>query len=208
MRTPRGRSLTLPTAGLAALVTEEWTAQGERIDFAAMAATRLAYTAIDAVAETRSAVAEGFSRWAESDAICYFAEGPGTLVARQEAVWTPLLSWARDELGLPLHPTRGVMHRAQPPQSVERACALAMACDDFALAGLSFAAGLYGSAILALALARGLLSGEAAFEASRIDEAFQNARWGVDAEAAKTAAALSADSRMLQRWFEALSSST
>ena len=46
------------------------------------------------------------------------------------------------------------------------------------------AAGLFGSAILALALQRGRLTGEAAFDLSRLDEAFQEEQWGVDAEAA------------------------
>ncbi len=42
---------------------------------------------------------------------------------------------------------------------------------------------LTGSAILALAVAGGFLSAEAAWRAAHIDEDFQAERWGADAEA-------------------------
>ena len=42
---------------------------------------------------------------------------------------------------------------------------------------------LTGSALLALAVARGFLSPEAAWQVAHLDEDFQAERWGVDAEA-------------------------
>jgi len=42
---------------------------------------------------------------------------------------------------------------------------------------------LTGSAVLALAVARGFLSAEAAWQAAHVDEDFQAERWGADAEA-------------------------
>jgi chaperone required for assembly of F1-ATPase len=42
---------------------------------------------------------------------------------------------------------------------------------------------LTGSALLALAVARGLLSAEAAWRPTHVDEDFQAERWGADAEA-------------------------
>jgi chaperone required for assembly of F1-ATPase len=81
---------------------------------------------------------------------------------------------------------------------------LALAQDDFALAALAMAAGLYGSAVLALALAHGGLSGPAAFELSRLDEEFQEEKWGVDAEALARKGLLTADAEMLHAWFQAL----
>ncbi len=81
---------------------------------------------------------------------------------------------------------------------------LAAGLDDFALAGLAFATALFGSAIIALALMRGRLTGEQACAAARLDEAFQEERWGVDSEAAERAKALAADAAMLEAWFKAL----
>src|SRR5579859_6287831 len=52
-RTPQGRPLVLPTRALADLIADEWRVQGDLIAYASMPATRLAHTAIDAVAAAR-----------------------------------------------------------------------------------------------------------------------------------------------------------
>ncbi|HEX8568986.1 MAG TPA: ATP12 family chaperone protein, partial [Caulobacteraceae bacterium] len=54
-RTPAGRPLSLPTKALAELVAAEWHAQPEEFDYAAMPATRLAFTVIDRVPSARDA---------------------------------------------------------------------------------------------------------------------------------------------------------
>ncbi|RZJ84190.1 MAG: ATPase, partial [Brevundimonas sp.] len=48
------------------------------------------------------------------------------------------------------------------------------------------------------------LTGEAAFDLSRLDEAFQEGQWGVDAENAERTAARRAEAMLLERWFNAL----
>ena len=55
--------------------------------------------------------------------------------------------------------------------------------DPVALAALSAMTTLTGSALLALAVARGRLSPEEAWRAAHVDENFQAERWGADAEA-------------------------
>ena len=79
-----------------------------------------------------------------------------------------------------------------------------LALDDFSLTGLATATGLFGSAVLALAVQRGALSGAEAFELSRLDEAWQERQWGVDEEAAQRTAARRAEAELLDRWFAAL----
>jgi chaperone required for assembly of F1-ATPase len=85
-----------------------------------------------------------------------------------------------------------------------RLTALAEASDDFVLAGLAFAASLFGSAILALALKVGRLRAESAMGAARLDEIFQEERWGVDAEAEARADAMAVQAVTVERWFAAL----
>jgi chaperone required for assembly of F1-ATPase len=51
---------------------------------------------------------------------------------------------------------------------------------------------------------RGKLTGDAAFDLSRLDETFQEERWGVDHEAAERAPRMRAEAEMLDRWFAAL----
>ena len=120
-----------------------------------MPATRLAHTAIDGVATTRDATIDGVARFAASDLLCYFAEEPHSLVARQEATCRPLLDWARDARGLAFETTAGIVHRQQHPATLERLKQIVGEADDFTLAGLAFGAALFGSAILALALRDG-----------------------------------------------------
>jgi chaperone required for assembly of F1-ATPase len=196
--------LVVPTAALADLIAAEWAAQGELIAFASMPATRLAWTTLDGVALARDETCRSIIRYAGADLLCYQAEGPRALVTRQDAVWSPLLAWARDELGLEFVLSRGIVHRPQPPATLARVAAIAGEIGDFALAGLASAAALFGSAILALALWRERLDGGAALAASRIDEAFQESQWGRDADAAAREAFMLGEALMLQQWFAAM----
>ncbi len=204
VRTPGGARLVVPTKALAELLAEEWAGQGERVDLSAMAATRLAFSAIDRIAPRRTETAAEVGRYVGADLLCYFADAPEALIARQTRRWGPLLDWARDTLGLELRRAVGIVHTAQPPQTVAKVEAIALDLDDFGLAALAMAAGLFGSAVLALALQRDQLDGLAAFELSRLDEEFQEEKWGVDAEAEARRGLLTEEAAMLDRWFAAL----
>jgi chaperone required for assembly of F1-ATPase len=201
-RSPGGRPLVLPTQALADLIAGEWAAQGEFVDMTAMPATRLAYTALEKVPAAREAVAEEVAKYAGSDLVCYFADGPVELIVEQKAAWNPLLDWAAD-LGVMLEPATGIVHRPQSPESLARVRNLALELDDFGLAGLAHAAGLFGSAVIALALQRGLITGQDAHDRARLDEAFQERQWGVDTEAAARTANRLREALWLERWFAA-----
>ncbi len=203
-RTPAGAPLVLPSRALAELVAGEWAAQGETVDLAAMPASRLAATALDRAVLAGAALAEEVARYAGSDLLCYFAEAPDALVARQAQAWEPVLAWAEAALGLRFVRAAGIVPQPQPRETLDRVRALAAALDPFAQVGLVFATALFGSAVLALAVERGALTGEAAFALSRLDEAYQEQHWGVDAEAAARTERLRRDAAMLQAWFEAI----
>ena len=98
----------------------------------------------------------------------------------------------------------GIIHAEQPQETLAKVKGLALELDDFALTGVAFGTPLFGSAILAFAVQRGWLSGEEAWTLSRIDEAYQEEQWGVDAEAAERTARLLAEAQMLEAWFKAL----
>lgn len=204
VRTPKGGKLALPTLALAERVAEEWARQGETIELAEMHVMRLANTALEAVPAAREATADQVAQYAGSDLVCYFAEDPAALVERQARAWEPLLEWSAAELGLSFHRVSGIIHREQPPETLAAVRELALGLDDFRLAGLAFGSALYGSTVLALAVLKGRLAAEAAFDLSRIDEAFQEEKWGIDAEAAERTERLRGEAAMLGRWFEAL----
>jgi chaperone required for assembly of F1-ATPase len=142
--------------------------------------------------------------FAASDLLCYRAESPAALVRRQAERWDPFLDRAHAEEGLAFARAAGIVHQAQPAETLARVRALALAQDDFRLAGLAFGTALFGSAVLGIGALRGWVSAEAAFDLSRLDEAWQEERWGVDEEAAQRAARLRTEARMLGRWFEGL----
>ena len=77
-----------------------------------MPLTGLANAALDRVAPDPAAFARTLAVYGESDLLCYRAEGPRPLVARQEEAWDPIVEWARRRFGIELETVCGIMHRA------------------------------------------------------------------------------------------------
>jgi len=203
-RTAGGSVLAAPTPDLAAVLAAEWAAQAEFIDFTAMPATRLAFTVIDRGAAVQADLAREAARYAGSDTLCYPVEYPRSLAERQAALWTPWRDWALDTLGLRFEIAGAGLHHVQPQETLAGVEAIAAALDPFSLAGLVFACGLYGSAILALAVQRRALNAVDAFTLSRVEEQFQAEQWGLDAEADARTEAHRAEAAVLEPWFAAL----
>jgi chaperone required for assembly of F1-ATPase len=189
---------------LAQLVAGEWSGQVDEIVLASMSVTRLAHTAIDGVPGARDEIASMIVGTAGADQICYFAERPKRLVERQAAAWLPLIGWVRAELGLAFDRGTGVVPFDQPPETLAAVKALALAMDDFHLAGFALAAQSFGSVIVALAMERGRLGGADAAAAAQLDEIFQAGEWGEDEEAAGRRRSSLEEALMLQAWFAAL----
>jgi chaperone required for assembly of F1-ATPase len=148
-----------------------------------MPLTRLANSAIDGVVGREQAVVDDIARHAGSDLLCYRAEGPKALVEAQRVHWDPVLAFARDELKAPLVLSEGVVHVAQPEDSLARIRQEIEGLDPFSLAALHVMTALTGSALLALAVLRGKLTPEQAWQAAHVDEDFQISQWGEEAEA-------------------------
>jgi chaperone required for assembly of F1-ATPase len=185
VRTPAKAHLALPTRALAEAVAEEWRAQLDRIDPLTMPLTKLANSAIDGVKGRERAVIDDILNYAGSDLFCYRAEGPKALVASQTKHWDPVLAWAKSALDAPLALAEGVVHVGQPEASLDRIRRELEGLDPFSLAALHLMTTLTGSALLALAVAKGKLTPEEAWQAAHVDEDFQISQWGEDAEAAK-----------------------
>ena len=100
IKTPAKALLSVPTADLAGYIAAEWDAQGDRINPEAMPATRFANAAIDKVRVQFAEVADMLGAYGETDLLCYRAEAPVELTARQAAAWDPLLDWAARRFGV------------------------------------------------------------------------------------------------------------
>ena len=183
VKTPARARLAVPIRTLADAIAAEWRAQGEKIDPHSMPLTGLANAAIDRIAPERAAFAAGLAQYGESDLLCYRADGPEPLVARQAEHWDPVLAWARRRYDIELKVVSGVIHQAQPEPTVARLARAVSARSPFELAGLSPLVTVSGSLIIALALAEGGIDLEAAWAAATVDEQWQAEKWGEDAEA-------------------------
>ncbi len=179
VRTPARRPLAAPKLALAQAIAAEWDAQREVIDPAKMPLTRLANAIIDGVAEKPGPVAAEIEKYLASDLLFYRAASPQELRERQAALWDPILAWARDTLGAHFKLGEGVVHVAQPETAL-KAAAAAMPTDPWRLGALHVITTLTGSALIALAMARGALSAAAAWQAAHVDEDWNMAQWGID----------------------------
>jgi chaperone required for assembly of F1-ATPase len=179
VRTPAGRALAAPTPSLAQAIANEWQAQREFIDPATMPLTRLANAIIDGVAERPAPVVAEIERYLASDLLFYRASAPQRLRERQAALWDPFLAWARDALGADFKLGEGVVHVVQPETAL-RSGAAAMPSDPWLIGALHTVTTLTGSALIALALLRGAVTAEAAWQAAHVDEDWNMEQWGRD----------------------------
>jgi len=179
VRTPAGRVLAAPTPALAEALAAEWDVQREVIDPAKMPLTRLANAIIDGVSDLPGPVAAEIEKYLGSDLVCYRAGAPPGLVERQARHWDPVLDWAAKALGARFFLGEGVIHVAQP-ESARAAARAAMPDDPWRLGAVYTVAALTGSALIALALARGRLTAEEAWLAAHVDEDWNMEQWGKD----------------------------
>ena len=191
VRTPKKALLTLPTNALAEAVAQEWRAQEAEIKPETMRLSGLANAAIDLITPDTKAYAAGIAVYAESDLLCYRADDPPELVTRQLAVWDPLLDWVQTRHDITFTRVSGIMHQAQPAETVAGLGAAIAERNAFELAALSQIVTISGSLVIALALLERQILPDAAFDAAHLDELWQAEQWGEDW--------MAADARTLRR---------
>jgi chaperone required for assembly of F1-ATPase len=194
VRTPSGRALVAPTPDIAAAIVAEWDAQQEFINPLTMPLTRFANSVVDAVVDRVDAVAADIAKYFESDLLFYRAGHPEALVAREAAYWDPVLFWAADVLGAHFILAEGIVHVRQPDQAIAAARA-ALPHDPWSVAALHVITTSTGSALLALALLRGVLERDQVWTAAHVDEDWNIEQWGIDEEVAARRAARLIDFR-------------
>lgn len=204
IRTPAKAAFLAPGEVVAAAAAAEWEAQGERVLPPTMPVTRAVNTAIDRTGPEYDAVVETVAAYGGADLLCYRAEAPEALRARQAEGWDPLLGWAEEAHGARLRTTTGVTHALQPEASLQGLAGAVRAHDAFALTALYDLVALSGSLVIGLAVSAGRLAPQEGWLLSRIDETWQEEQWGVDAEAAETAARKAEEFAAAARFLELL----
>ena len=185
VKSPAKAEMVLPAGGFANVVMGEWAAQAEEIDPATMPFTRLANSVIDGVSQRRGEVIASITGYSATDLLCHWADAPEALVARQDAAWSPVLTWAEGYLGVPIARAAGVLALTQDERLAPAIETDIAAFDDFTLAAFHEMTTLLGSVFLSLSVARSKTDADAAWAAAHVDETFQAEQWGEDAEAAE-----------------------
>ena len=183
VKTPARADLLVTSQQLADAIAREWNDSGETVDPGTMALTGLANAAIDRIAPAKEAFAAGLASYGETDLTCYRAEGPEPLVRRQQESWDALLEWARRRYDVDFHCQTGIMHVAQPEETVRQLRHAVATLNAFEMAGLSPLVTIGGSLVAALAVIEEILPAEAAWEAVSLDDRWQLEQWGDDPEA-------------------------
>ncbi|MEK6637413.1 MAG: ATP12 family protein [Pseudomonadota bacterium] len=191
VRTPRKALLSLPTNALAEAIADEWRAQACEIKPETMKLTGLANAAIDLIAPDPLAFATGLAAYGESDLLCYRADEPPELVARQLTAWEPLLEWAQTRYDIMFRRVRGIIHQAQPAETVSRLSKAIASRNAFELSALSHIVTIGGSLVIALAAFESQIAPDAAFDIAHLDELWQAEQWGEDW--------MAADARIVRR---------
>lgn len=184
VRTPAKRELAVPSHALATALAAEWNAQAAYINPLSMPLTRLVNSAIDGVTGREAEVRASILAYARSDLLCYLAGESIELTELQSRRWGAIHAWAKAAHGVELALAVGVMPVAQDPAMLAKLDTALGRVGPLALAGLHVMTALTGSLLLAFAVMAGRIPAEEAWSLAHIDEDFQIAKWGQDAEAA------------------------
>lgn len=202
VKTPAKAPLIVPTRAMAQAIAEEWDAQEEHIDPNSMPVTRAANAAIDKVSHQHAEVAQMIADYGDSDLLCYRADSPAELVARQAEAWDPLLDWADEALGARLTPVIGVMHAPQNPKALAMLAQQVHGMDAYRLTAFHDLVGLSGSLIIGFAALHELHDIGTLWKLSRIDETWQEELWGIDEEAREQAETKESEFRAAKRFHD------
>ncbi|QIK95257.1 ATPase [Sphingomonas sp. HDW15A] len=193
VRTPAGNALVVPTRALAEAIATEWGDCGDELNPRAMPLTGLTNAAIDRIAPDPVSFASGLAKYGEADLTCYRAEGPDALVRRQAESWDILLDWARRRYDVDFACSSGIVHVAQPADTVAKLAHSVAILDPFRLAALAPIVTIGGSLVAGLAVLEEALPADSAWEAVSLDERWQAEQWGEDEEATAALDARRAD---------------
>jgi chaperone required for assembly of F1-ATPase len=182
LKTPGKIVLLVPTEKAADLIAAEWDAQTEYIRPEVMPVTRLLNVAVEQTPENRDALVAEARKYAGTDVLCY-REGEVRLHAEEQAAkWDPILGWAAEQ-GVALKSTDTLTAIEQDEVALDAVANFARGLDDMHLTLFVHFVAVFGSAVLAMAVLKGHLTGEQAFDLSRLDELWQIKYWGEDEEA-------------------------
>ena len=208
VKTPTRNELALPTKRLADAVVAEWESVEKTVDPMRMPMTGFANAAIDRVGVDRDDFAAAIAAYGETDLFCYRAAEGEALAERQAEIWDPWMNWARDRYDVSFVIIEGIMHQPQPELTLGKLRAAVAARGTFELAAMAKLAHLSGSLIATLAVVEHAGSAQDIWNATCLDELWQEELWGADHWAQKNRCDREGEFLQAVRFLDLLGTST
>lgn len=184
IKTQVGNPQVVPTETLARALAAEWTDQGETIDPKRFLFRDHADFAIDIVGPGRDEAIAKLLAFAETDTLCYRADPDEPFFRRQEEVWEPLLAHLEGQLGVRLQRVSGIIHKPQPPATLDTLREHLEGLDNFTLAGMTAMASLAASLSVALLANDDAINDPMMlWRDANLEEEWQADHWGREEEA-------------------------
>ena len=175
--------LQLPHEKMAEQLASEWRQQEEFIDFATMPIMQFASSVTDNIISRPADAQAEILKYAHSDLLCYRVAEPDSLVDRQKQQWDPVLLQFKNEQKIEFLTSVGIQYVEQGGENMSRFGALINPLEGYQLGSVHLITVMTGSAILAIALYKGMLTSTAVWDLAHLDEDFQAEHWGEDEEA-------------------------
>lgn len=195
VRLPKGSVLAVASRALADVLVDEWASIAPKEPFTPddLPLTRMSGTRIERVAPYMEETRKQLVAYGIDDALCYRSP------AQNEQLVGRVLGWAKKHN---LHPdaTEGLMPLSHPPAYQVGLEALLVSFDADMLAALGVMAPVFGSLLLACAVADGVLTIDQGVALGQADERQQLQKWGHDAEMAQQLAQKENDVRDAMRF--------
>ncbi len=183
VKTAAGKPQQVASRALAQAMADEWEKQGKDIDLGSFRFRDLTDYALDAIAADRAGTIASLLPYGETDTLCYRSEAGEALMERQLALWEPLLCAAERRWDIHFERVSGIVHRAQPKQTMARLLAVLETQDNLTLAALRVLASLAASLVIALLALEADSDIDALWDAANLEEDWQAQLWGKDEEA-------------------------
>lgn len=184
IKTQLGKRQVVPSRTLAHALAKEWAEQGEKIDTKTFIFRDLTDFALDVVANERDVTIDKLLSYGETDTLCYRADPDEAFYQRQQECWEPLLEQLETHHEIRFNRISGIMHKPQPPATLDKLRAHLAEQDDLTLAALTMLASLAASlAVGLLAIDDAINDPQPLWRDATLEEEWQAEMWGRDAEA-------------------------
>lgn len=131
------------------------------------------------IAKERDVVIEKLVKFSLTDMLLFWGSNE-ELIKRQQQSWSPILSWAKENLNTKFNISKTLDIPEQDSEASLKLKKFLQTLNDKELTGFYFAALNTRSILLAAALIKGKINAQQAFEASCLEELWQAEQWGND----------------------------